>query len=157
MGRVLPLTVLLLLAFAPAPPPKAGSAGKGLEKLQGEWGLVSWTKENGVAGVAGIPAPFDRAKLIHVDAEDGAVAVVRGGSLRLRATKTERPLWTVKPCPGPQPRLLLFPSGQRTPLPGVYVVEGDTLTFCYRDEGDGWPEAINDDGQWLLVLRRKTR
>src|SRR5262249_3791336 len=83
------------------------------------------------------------------------VVRIVSGRLERRLGRDFMPVWHLAFVPGDRPPgvgLTDVQSGQTTP--GIYRLEGDTLTICYRAPGKGRPEEFHDRQQWQLVLKR---
>ena len=140
MRRILPLLTVLCLGFAPAPFPRP-IRGE-LKALQGQWEQIRYQGRS-----PGLNGP--------------EVFVFRGNHLIHRKRS-----WRVRIDPSHSPKVLDLKepgtmSGAKVTLQGIYKLEGDTLTFCYRDEtGSGGRLSAFDTSSpatHLHVLKRKTR
>src|SRR5262245_57450623 len=116
MRRALPLLAVLSLAFAPAPLPRKERAND-LDRLRGEWTLVSMT----VRGFSDPAAP-DAAII-----EGGRITYFKGGRVAS--------VWTLSVGTRSAPRRCVMRGPgdtQRLVAAGVYALDGDVLTMCYR-------------------------
>jgi RNA polymerase sigma-70 factor (ECF subfamily) len=145
MRLLVPLLAVLLMAFAPAPLPKANRGGPNadLKALQGSWETVSLNLTG---------AKVDRTPGIDVTVFAGRhVSCVVSGKI---ATE-----WTLLLDPAATPKVLDLRNKRGQVLRGIYHLEGDTLTLCYRNELDGARPADFRPGKGvgLEVLRRARR
>jgi hypothetical protein len=44
---------------------------------------------------------------------------------------------------------------EKSPMLGIYQLEGERLTICYRESGLERPTKFDNEEQWLLILRRQ--
>jgi uncharacterized protein (TIGR03067 family) len=145
MRRPLLLAAVLSLAFAPAPRPKLNASKDDLAKMQGQWVRTSLTingkkhdEPQGCAvtikgDVLAFPSPDDAWKLT-IDA-------------------TKKPKWIDS--------RRVKPAGSIGPFWGVYRLEGDTLTICWREDANVTDRPADFDPSqrhvWLQVFQRKKR
>jgi uncharacterized protein (TIGR03067 family) len=123
MRRVLPLLVLLTLAFAPAPPPRRERAQGRPERIEGHWRQVSGPNV-------------------------GVLLVVEPGRMTFSGWKgvdpTSRVVYdlTVDPRKRPATYDVAYQGRKEPAFLGIYKLEGDTLTCCNRLAGHGRPAAF---------------
>ena len=131
MRRLLPLLVLLCLAFAPAPLPKRERPGKEVLDLYGVW-------EN------------DKGRMI--------ITVTHLKFLSKNAFQYEL---RVDPSASPRAYDLIGVGGtaaEGVRWQGIYKVEGDTLTRCYRQAKNGRPTGFADKSQGAITaVHRRVR
>jgi uncharacterized protein (TIGR03067 family) len=141
MRRLLLLAALASLAFAPVPKPKPRPPRNDLEALQGRWYRVSliikgeWHKER-----------------------PGAVAPTIKDNLMAYGARGDTWDFTLDPKKSPK-RIDFRNTTHRGSYQGVYKLEGDTLTICWREgEKEADRPADFDPRQknvWLHVYKRK--
>jgi uncharacterized protein (TIGR03067 family) len=127
MRRLLSLLVLLCLAFAPAPLPKREKPGKEALELYGVW-------EN----------------------EKGRM-VITATHLKFLSKSSFQYELRVNPSANPRTYDLIGVAGtasENARWQGIYKVEGDTLTRCYRQAKNGRPAGFEDKGVITAVHRR---
>jgi hypothetical protein len=141
---ILPLIVLLSLAFAPAPLPKNPRAQQrtdDLARLQGEWLEV-------------------RTRIGDLNCSVGDhVMVVSGRALSHVIRGKVSITWYIDPDPRHvPPRLNQRRQGDGYLLLSIYRLEGDTLTVSWQNENDaaGWPvDFKGGQGIGVSSYRRK--
>jgi uncharacterized protein (TIGR03067 family) len=151
MRHILLLLVgCLSLAFAPAPFPKAvrtRDARADLQALQGTWErteLYSWGER------------------IH-ETPGHVTLVVTGDSATFFSGGNGQTNWTIVLDSSRRPAEIdLRRRGYSEPyvLRGVYRLEGDTFTVCYRGHGDDRPTDFDRDREkkvYFTVYKRKSR
>jgi uncharacterized protein (TIGR03067 family) len=157
MRRVLPLYAVLSLAFAPAPLPKP--IPKALKAMQGHWTVQDW----------GFAAPKEQAVLLRGPwlrrkPKDEVVIIpgfaeVVGSNMAFSTNGKITSRWLLHAVidrgAGNASVLDLVQPQGRSKMQGIYKIEGDTLTICYRDPGRHRPDVFSNEGQWRLVLKRK--
>jgi uncharacterized protein (TIGR03067 family) len=116
------LATALAMAFAPVPPPKprrAPTAEEELKRLQGTWQLAGAV----VHGVRGGVSP-------------DAYWVIKGDLATEHRAGTVAGRWRLALDPSKSPKAIdLKEDRGNSLLPGVYELEGDTLTLCYGSLG----------------------
>jgi uncharacterized protein (TIGR03067 family) len=133
----------LSLGFAPAPLPKPDASKVELKKMQGDWVRVSVT-------AGGDP-------VVRHDATRVAIAGDRIIYLQGAESVVE---YLITLDAGKKPKV--FDSQQVAPTaspgrvyPGVYTLEGDTLTVCFSDPGRARPGDLSVvPGRYLEVFKR---
>jgi uncharacterized protein (TIGR03067 family) len=117
MSRYAPfLAALLSLGFAPAPFPKPDTTRTDLRKLQGEWTRASYT----AGGRENVSAR-------------GATIVFAGALLTYSQEGNILGKYTVSLDAKKKPGVFDFKEIEsNTNYRGIYKLEGDTLTLCYR-------------------------
>jgi uncharacterized protein (TIGR03067 family) len=157
MRRVLPLLTLASLAFAPAPFPKP--IPKALQAMQGQWAIDDW----------GFAAPKEQTFLmrgpwLRLKTKDEVVIVpgsaeVVGSNMAFSTNGKITSRWLLRAViergPATPGVLDLVQPQDKSTMLGIYKLEGDTLTICYRERGSTRPDVLSNDGQWRLVLKRK--
>ncbi len=143
MRRILLLIALSSLAFAPLPArkPKADPNAQALKELQGEWVVTSRNR-----------GPVD-----------GLTAVIKGDRMTFLLNGEVRTEWVIVLDVTKDPRVF-----DRKPvksfvtsrdLPGIYRLDGDTLTTSYTTGAGGGDRPKGFDGagrtEQLNVFRRK--
>jgi uncharacterized protein (TIGR03067 family) len=129
---------LLSLSFAPAPAPRRQRPARiDVRDLQGDWEVVSWTRDLG-AKFEFIWSPDKAARI----AGDRLTFDQRTWALRLDASA--RPAWVD-----------LLDVDTEQARAGVCRREGDVLTICHGDPDEARPGALSSKGYWILVLKRK--
>ena len=148
----LPLALLIALSTLPALLSRAedqgGPARKDLDRMQGEWALVS-----GVADGYAIPEAM-RKDFRRVCKGD-EVATTVGGRVVIKAT--------VKLDPAKSPKTIDFavtdgPTKGKTQL-GIYAIEGDTFKSCFAAPGGERPTDFTSkpgDGRTATEWKRAT-
>jgi uncharacterized protein (TIGR03067 family) len=113
-----------------------------IEKLQGDWMMVS-------SETSGKKAPDNIVKISSVSIKGDQWLAKLGG----RETK-----FTIKVDPTKSPRTIDFTGPSSTgevTSPGVYKLEGDSLTVCIAGRGKDRPKEFkSEDGSMLLVYKR---
>lgn len=143
---VILLAVCLALGFAPAPLPKRAHDEA---RLCGDWELKSGTKQvpvNEPNKVGYVLTLFSRVKITP-----GCFQTY--WSYRPVGQRWER--WSLAVSRGRPGRVDLYDAETGEARLGIYKLDGDTLTICYREPGEGRPSDFHDREQWLLVLKRK--
>jgi uncharacterized protein (TIGR03067 family) len=135
----LPLFALLCVAFAPAPFPKAKPDRQtDLEKLQGDWDLVSETYRG----------QTHTRKMTAVIYKDSLALVTKDWTSRYR--------FTLDPKAKP-PTIDMRLAGDSHRMHAVYRLRGDVLTICYHMANrDTPPKELTDKDRnhCVLVFRR---
>ena len=141
---------VLALGFAPAPfpkPPRPDGAKEELKKLEGTWLVVRRTRQ-------GSPVPQRGVTTV----------VIAGDRLQFIVDGMVRTEWTITLDVTKTPRVFDRTKVGKPPgvvLRGIYRLEGDTLTLCYRQEGTAAQRPTDFDaskpGAWLQVSTRKKR
>jgi uncharacterized protein (TIGR03067 family) len=134
-----------VLTPVPTQPMLTVAARQELDKLHGTWEFVSMEVE-------GVKKPEADFKKYRVVLEGDQWTVWEGTNIAAQTT--------MEPDPGTDPKGLdLLPRpGKGDPIRGIYLLEGDKLTYCDRgeDKGDRPTEfgTEPDSGLVLIVLRR---
>ncbi|MGL4551664.1 MAG: TIGR03067 domain-containing protein [Gemmataceae bacterium] len=144
MRRIIPFLALSSLAFAPLPFPKPDPAKDDLRKLQGEWVRVSCT----IDGEAGREDP-------------GSVKVKIDGSMMAFGSPGDT--WGITLDGRKEPKHIdsrnTVRKGADSVFLGIYRLEGDTLTICWRNTVAGGvrPAGFNphEPRVWLHTYTRK--
>jgi uncharacterized protein (TIGR03067 family) len=137
---VLILTVGLLLA-ADAPRP---AVPKELEKLQGEWQLVSVERD-------GLTVPEEHIQGETFLIQGNRLTVFKGGKVMVRSTMTFDP--TTRPATFVQ--TIAEGPAKGLKFHGIYEVDGDTLRSCGNSIGQERPRHfVTRDGECLFVSKR---
>jgi uncharacterized protein (TIGR03067 family) len=143
------LATALSLHFAPAPFPKPARPGAGqddLKALQGTWVSVRRTSGGREMKSAG-----------------ATTVVIAGTNLKYLVGGMVRTEWVITLDTTKNPRILdrtkVGGAGQGVVLRGIYRLDGDTLTICYRQRV-GEAERPTDftgagAGVWLHVMKRQ--
>ena len=141
MRCILLLLAVFSLAFAPASKPKGENE---LKKMQGKWSREACT----IDGKSGVERP-------------GSVTVTISGDQLTFGTPDDT--WKLTLDPAAKPSSIDFRRvkevGHCDAIQGIYRLEGDTLTICWRvsNEDLGRPTSF-DPAQtdvWVQVLKRK--
>ena len=150
-GHVMIVRVLLVLAAGLriagiATGDDQGAAKKELERLQGEWTLVSATRD-------GKDMPAERVK--------GYKNTVKGDRFTISSEGKTAEEGTLKLNPDKKPKEVEFnlAEGEKTAL-GIYELNGDTYKLCYAPPGKGRPKefsAKEGTGHTLSVWQRKKK
>jgi uncharacterized protein (TIGR03067 family) len=161
MRCVLPLLVVVSLGFAPAPVPKLKPIPKSLKAMQGHWAWEDWSMASRPVQVPPL-ARGRRQKGLNdsVLCLPGATAEVVGTSMVFSRNGKAYVRWqlsSVEPDRAGQGighlEIAEAPDGRK--MLGIYKLQGDVLTICYRDRAEGRPTEFTNAGQWMLVLSRK--
>jgi len=144
MKRLLPsaLAVVLLTAAEGADQSK-----KDLDQMQGNWAAESLVRD-------GKAFPQEEAQTYFRTVKGNTYTVVRfgkvvaNGTMKLDATKS--------------PKTIDFtPEGSKTaPMPGIYALDGETLTQCIAMPGKPRPTKLAADpgsGMTLMVWKREKK
>jgi uncharacterized protein (TIGR03067 family) len=138
---VLPCLVFLLIA-AVAP---AQDAKKELEKLQGEWTMVS-LEENGMK------VADETAKQYKLTVKENQWIVTRSGKEGFAKVT-----FKIDPTKDPKTIDLTYKTGDKESVSqGIYKLAGDTLTLCRTDSKAERPKQfkIRDKLDTLVVWKR---
>jgi uncharacterized protein (TIGR03067 family) len=156
MRCILPLLTLASLAFVPAPFPKP--IPKALKAMQGHWTIEAWGFATPKEQIILLRGPWlrrntkDEVVIIPNSAE------VVGSTIVFSINGKPSSRWllhAVIDCRAGMPSVLdLVQPQERSKMQGIYKLEGDTLTICYRECGRGRPDRFSNEGQWRLVLKR---
>jgi uncharacterized protein (TIGR03067 family) len=124
MPRAVPLLVVLSVGFAPAPVyrERPDSIKVDLEALQGEWQSVNCSLEGGEPTVGG--------------GDD--TAVYRGDRMSRLHKGVVNARWVIALDPSKEPRRMDL-KGVEVPdqtVLCIYRIDGDTLTFAFRNQVD---------------------
>jgi uncharacterized protein (TIGR03067 family) len=137
MRRVVPLLIVLSLGFAPAPLPRTD-----IQKLQGEWELISRTFE-------GKQRPHEPQRIRFT-----------GGHLA-EADGSGRCDVALDASASPKGMAMVWGAKEVEPLrlQAVYALQGDTLRICYYSTQEGRPKDLSGIGtmHFLHVFRRVKR
>jgi uncharacterized protein (TIGR03067 family) len=129
-------TILTLGLVLAAPAPKKGEAEPG--KLEGNW-VVEKYIEGGM--------PVEKRSGMHMSLADGKIVM----------QEEKGPAIGFKADPKASPSTLDLLAGTQT-VPGIYKVEGDTMTICFPKGGKGERptkfESPKDTEIVLMVLKR---
>lgn len=141
---LLVLLAIAVLGFAPAPFPKPARPGKDssdLSKLQGTWDVVEYLYQGrrSLSEPAQVRISGDRFEFI-----------VRG---------EVRSKWVVLLDPKTSPRTLDRRIGDdsRGLLRGIYRFDGDKLILCHECATAQRPRGFDQNGVYLITLRRAGR
>ena len=139
----------LALAFAPAPFPKPGKPAAGqddLKALQGTWSTVRRTSGGREVKSAG-----------------EVTVVIAGSTLKYLVNGMVRTEWAITLDATKDPRVLdrtrIGGATKGVVLRGIYRLDGDTLTICYRQRvGEAERPtsfAGSGIGVWVHVMKRQ--
>lgn len=131
------LPMILTAVSLAADQPKAD-----LDMIQGTWD-VSRTEVNGkpIRALFPIRVTFDGDKLLATVGK-----------------RPPEPKGTFKLDPGQNPKAYDVRTPEGLEVPGIYVLEGDTLKVCLGTPGGDRPASFTtdpDDGRTLIVYRRQ--
>lgn len=143
--------LLIVLAFGAlaADLPKDEAAKKDLEKMQGDWVVVSMIRD-------GDKVPDDEAQVVFRTVKGDQYTIFRfdkpygGGTLTLDATKKPRAI----------DALPASASGKSKPLLGIYEFDGDNFKVCFAPPGADRPTDFSckkDSGHTLTVWAREKK
>jgi uncharacterized protein (TIGR03067 family) len=131
-------TFALTLAAVAAPVPKAVKKPTDAELLEGWWENVTIDDGRG-------PTPHRERDLI------------RGGALFLAGTlRNEEPGQPIRLDPTRSPKHFDLEMASGKILPGIYQLDGDTLTWCHSQPGQPRPTEFKGGGgtTFCIVLKR---
>lgn len=117
------VAVVAVMAAGWAPVPKARkapTAGEELKKLQGKWQRHLCSSNGAPLGRPPRGWEVFEGDRMSCVCHDGVVSVVNV-------------TWAVALRPSKAPRAIDFRSGRGVDIPGIYKLEGDTLTICYSN------------------------
>ena len=137
---VLPFAVVFLIAAAGA----AQDTKKELEKLQGEWTMVSMETK-------GMKAPAEVVKKYKLTIKGDQWTVTTLNAGEGKAT------FKIDPSKNPKTIDLTFKVAEKeTPSQGIYKLEGDTLTLCRIAGGRERPKEFKttEEAGILVVWKR---
>jgi uncharacterized protein (TIGR03067 family) len=120
------------------------AAKKELEGLQGEWALVSATRDG-----KGMPA--ERVRTYRNTVKGDRFTITAEGKVAEEGTMK------LDPSRKPKEVELILAEGHKTAL-GIYELNGDTYKLCYAPPGRGRPkefDAKEGTGYTLSVWQRK--
>src|SRR5262245_7066551 len=147
MRNAFVLAAVLALGFAPAPLPKPVRADR--PNLTGEWQVVSWARQFGKG-----KGQLDTGAIYRVT--DGLTVRIGSGRLEFARDGSRLYHWTMSLHPAARPpRVDLIDSRTNATTLGIYRLQGDTLTICYRGSREDRPTDFDSEQQWTLVLKRK--
>ena len=135
--RIACLLVVSLLIAADKP---TDAAKKDLDRFQGEW-KVEKAQRGGEA------APPEK---MRVTVSGDSLSIDAGGA------RDEKATITLDPAKTPATIDMKLLRGNKDVVPGIYKLDGDTLTVCWAKEGGRPAEFASKEGteQVLLVLKR---
>src|SRR5262249_43485264 len=130
----------LSLGFAPAPFPRPQKNRTDLQKMQGLWNLVEERSEG---------QPRQPVRQLQVTIRGERLAFVVGGK--------EADTWTLALDPAKKPRTLDLKRENNTNwvLPGLYAVDGDSLTLAFNLFKVRPAEPSGKASMWMRFQRQK--
>jgi uncharacterized protein (TIGR03067 family) len=133
------LATILSTAFAPAPLPKPDPTKEDLRKMQGEWVRTSYSSGGTELATA-----------------RGATIVLTGSRLEYSQNGASLGKYTIALDAKKKPRALDFKEISTPTGPsyrGIYRLEGDTLTICYRvgAEESNRPTEFDSSKQGVVI------
>jgi uncharacterized protein (TIGR03067 family) len=146
-SKMLLLLVLVALIAADGPPDKASK--KDLAKMQGDWALVSMTKD-------GMKVPDDDAQALFRTVKGNEYTVFRydrgagKGTFTIDATKKPKTIDFLPANSKDKTKVML----------GIYEFDGEKIKYCYAPIGKPWPtEFTSNEGvlQTLAVWEREKK
>jgi len=118
-----------------------------IARLEGEWSMVSCERD-------GQTLPREFVKTGSRTAKGNETTVILGGQTLLKAA------FSVDPTTAPKTIDYILTAGANVgeTQAGIYVLEGDTVTFCFAAPGDPRPTEFTTRGRGsgtLVVWKRK--
>jgi uncharacterized protein (TIGR03067 family) len=159
MRRVVPLLIVLCLGFAPAPVYREKPIPESMKVMQGSWAIREW----GTAAMQ-VPVFVQRGAWAKKGGEEIPISLpssaeVAGCRMVFSRNGKDATRWLLNAVAdwgvAGSGVLEIVEARGGGKMMGIYKLEGDTLTICYRDQGRGRPAGFTKDGQWVLVLKRK--
>jgi RNA polymerase sigma factor (sigma-70 family) len=120
-------------------------AAKDEKKILGTWKLVSYEE-------GGQKAPKEKI-------EGARVIIAAGGKMTMEHADGNVTRGTCKFDHTQKPRQFDFTNDKKRTMPGIYKLDGDTLTVCYDRSGDRPTEFASKDGSTVVlqVLKREKK
>jgi uncharacterized protein (TIGR03067 family) len=123
---------------APSPTAHLGAAGAAAaEKMRGKWSITSVSRD-------GKAEPADELKARSVAIDGDTLSILHDGR------SEDVPFAAIDPAK--TPGTFDFDGGPRATLPGIYLLDGDTLTLAF-DRGTGTRPANFDGGDHITVMK----
>jgi uncharacterized protein (TIGR03067 family) len=138
---MLPLTFAILSLALAADGPKA-AAGTDLDRLQGQWTMVSGRRD-GVDSV--------------IDDDKPLLCIVKGDKVSFQRQGKVVEEVTIKLDPSKSPKVIDSTLANRQIAPGIYRLEDDTFTLCYGHPAMSRPSGFDakaGSGHSLSVWKR---